>query len=578
MISIGDQLGDNYVVTGRLGAGGFGEVFLAKDTLITGRLVALKALADSQTATHDNLVWEMRALAQFQQPGVVAFYHHFSHQHQLVLVMEFCAGGSLHDRLGSGAPLTLNDVFRLGLVLCDTLGFVHGKGIVHHDIKPANILFALDGTTKLGDFGVANRHAGTQLYMPPEMLVDGVGAKTDPRIDVYALGLTLLEALAGVHPFAGLTPEHALKARVAHEFVPEALPRWAQEVLLRATHPTPELRFQNMADFGQAINAKHVPYIFDGNRIKAHALVEKAEARLARKKWKSAEKLLDDAFRLSPDSAHALIVAGRCQLLIRRLDKARDYFSRALIANPRIHVHKELGWLNLEEGHLPTAISLLSDHLDRNASDFEAYNLLLKCFYLSERYEAGEDLARILVEEKVPNDCFQNNRFVCRLLSQGLTADALKGIDVSAPPSPFLAHNLAVVRERPRSWDEDGTRPLRAKLIFQEYRFGLALKSGKINRISLKMPDGSRRETSEPLLSIGSFPANDIQLVEGSVSRRHAAIVNFPGEVWLYDLGSTCGTKRDQERVNGRVFLDGAHGISVGNVVFDVVSRADLLV
>jgi hypothetical protein len=333
-----------------------------------------------------------------------------------------------------------------------------------------------------------------------------------------------------------------------------------------------------MADFGDAIRGKHVPYVFDSSRIKADALAEKAEAHIARKKWKSAEKLAGQALLISPDCVTALLAAGRSQLLIRRIDRAKEYFSRALGVNPRIHVQKELGWLNLEEGHLPIAISLLSDHLDRNASDFEAYNLLLKCFYLSERYEAGEDLARLMMNEKVPNDCFRNNRFLCRLLNDGYTEQDLHKDDDREIVNPFVRHNLAVARERPRSWVKGGRPSLVEKLVFQEYRFGLARAAGKMNPISIRLPDGSRRETSAPIVSIGSLPTNDIELKGGSVSRRHAVLVNFPNEVWLYDLGSTGGTRVDKDLVCGRMYLDGVHRINLGSAAIEVASRADLLV
>ncbi|MBV5331587.1 protein kinase, partial [bacterium] len=95
----------------------------------------------------------------------------------------------------------------------------------NHDIKPANILFSLEGAIKLGDFGVANRNAGTRCYMAPEMLLGEPVAKTDPRVDIYAVALTLLEMLTGEHPFDQLSPEQALKRRIAHDFIPDSLPR-----------------------------------------------------------------------------------------------------------------------------------------------------------------------------------------------------------------------------------------------------------------------------------------------------------------------------------------------------------------
>ena len=578
MVSIGERLDEKYLVVRRLGGGGFGDVFLAEDEAIPGRQLALKVLSRNSAGKHDDLIWEMRTLAKFNLPGIVSFFHHFTHDHQIVLVMEYCAGGSLSHRLDSGGTVPQNDAFRWALLLCDTLTFVHGQGIVHHDIKPANILFSSDGAIKLGDFGVANRHAGTHLYMPPEMLLGEFGSRTDPRVDVYALGLTLLEMLIGVHPFESMSSNDALQARIAHDFVPEDLPRWIQEILLRATHPTPELRFQNMADFREAVEGQHVPYVFDSNRIKAHALAEKSAAQSGRKKWKAAEKLATQALRLSPDCAAALVAAGRCQLLIRRIDKAKEYFSRALSVNPRTHVQKELGWLNLEAGHLPIAISLLSDHLDRNAADFEAYNLLLKCFFLSQRYGAGEALARDVMKEKAANDCFRNNRFLCRLLDGGYSARQLDEIEAASIVNPFIRYNLSVAREKPSSWEEDSTSPLRNKLLFQEYRFGQALNSRKSNVISIRPADGVRRELSAPVITIGSLASNDIVLSDSSVSRRHAVIVNFPDEVWLYDIGSTCGTKLDQDSVCGRVFLDGVHRVGVGRTTVEVGASADLLV
>jgi tetratricopeptide (TPR) repeat protein len=578
VISIGDKLDGKYLAVSSLGSGGFGEVFLAEDEAIPGRQLALKVLSGKSAGEHSDLIWEMRTLSKFNHPAIVGFYHHFTHSNQLVLVMEYCAGSSLDHRLHSGGPISQDEVFRWAAVLCDALGFVHGHGIVHHDIKPANILFSHDGAIKLGDFGVANRNAGTRRYQSPEMLLGESVARTDPRVDVYALALTMIEMLTGKHPFSGLSPEDAVKRRVAHDFVPASLPRWVQDVLLRASHPTPELRFQKMADFSEAIVARHVPYVFDRNRIKAHALAEKSEAQLAKKKWKAAEKLALHALRVCPDSATALVAAGRCQLLMRRTDKAREYFSRALGINPRMHVQKELGWLNLEEGHLPMAISLLGDHLDRNASDFEAYNLMLKCFVLSGRYEAGEDLARIVMKENAPNDCFRSNRFICRMLNNGYTKEQLAEIDAADIVNPFIAFNLAIAREIPSGWAGTRKPSLREKLIFQEYGFGVTRNVGKTNPISIRLPDGSLYQSAAPIVSLGVLASNDITFRERSVSRRHAAVVNFVNDVWLYDLGSSGGTRLGEDLVCGRVFLDGVHQVRLGNAAIEIAARSDLLV
>ena len=575
VISIGDRLDAKYLVAGRLGSGGFGEVFLAEDEAIPGRYVALKVLSGTAAADEDNLIWEMVALSQFNHPGVVAFHHHFSHQNRRVLVMEYCAGGSLADRLADAGAMGENEVVRWAAVLCDTLAAVHGKGIVHHDIKPANVLLSCDGSIKLGDFGVANRNTGTRLYMPPEMLLGLPVSKTDPRVDVYALGLTLAEMLTGDHPFEHLSPEEALRAKMSHQTLGAGLPKWVQEVLLRATHPTPELRFQRMAEFGEAIAGKRVPFVLNGNHIKAHALAEKAERHLARKKWKLAEKLANQALLLSPDCTAALLAAGRCQLLTRRTQSARQFFSRALDVNPRIHVQKELGWLQLEEGQLPMAISLLSEHLDRHGADFEACNLLMKCLYLCARYDVADDLARQVLAHRPTNTCFESNQFICRLLAGEFSAADLKAASTGARANPFLAYNMAVASETPRSWAETGKPTLRDKLVFQEFRFDVA---GKANSLSVRMPDGTELQTLASLVSIGSWAKNQVSLDDATVSRRHALIANFPDDVWLYDLGSTRGTQVDGSAVAGRAYLDGVHRVSIGRLDIEVGAHAGLLV
>jgi serine/threonine protein kinase len=278
-ISIGDQLDSKYRVVRRLGWGGFGEVYLAEDDLL-GREVAIKLLRDRDPERQADLVHEMQSLDQLHHPSVVTFYHHFVHEQLLFLVMEYCAGGSLRNRMRQH-PAPPHSVIEWGKDLTDTLHFVHQHGIVHHDIKPDNILFTSDSTLKVGDFGVANRNFGTVLYLAPEMLLGEVDAG-DVRVDVYALGITLLELLLNRSPFEGMSPVEALRAKIRHQFVPVDLDRWVQDLLSKATHPTPELRFQSMQEFKEAIESKHISYVFDRSRVQAHALAAKAEKLLAR--------------------------------------------------------------------------------------------------------------------------------------------------------------------------------------------------------------------------------------------------------------------------------------------------------
>ena len=578
MISIGDRLDNKYLVTRQFGDGGFGVVYLANDEEIPGRQVAIKVLLQPQDEDHSDLRWEMQQLARFNHPHVVAFYHHFNDEQSLYLVMEFCPAGSLDERLLDEDSFAEEQVFEWGLELCDTLVFVHAKKIVHHDIKPQNILFAEDDTIKLGDFGMANRNGGTIPYLSPEMLLGERVSRTDPRVDVYALGLTLLELLTGRHPFEDYNQDEALQARIRHDFVSTDLPRWVQEVLLKATHPTPELRFQTAADFAEAIRSKRVPYVFDGNRIKADALAKKAEAAIAKRKWKTAETFASHALELSPNCVAALLAAGRCQLLMRRINRAGEYFSEAVKVSPRTPVQKELGWISLEQGKVPTAISLLTDHLQRNASDYEAYNLLLKCFYLTDRFEAGASLASTLISEQAPTNCFHHNLFLCGMLDAEVTAEQKKKFPAVKEGNPFLAYNVKVFSEQPRAWTPNGTPSLKSKLLFQEYRFGKTASAGNKNTVAIYTPDGIRHDFNQPIVAIGYLPTNDLMMKHESVSRRHCLLVNFLDDVWLYDLESTCGTTVDGQRLVGRMLLDGVHVVSVAGVQLRIAASSDQLI
>ena len=200
MYTAGDLLDKKYEVVISVGEGGFGKVFLARDKLIKERLVAIKVMKEENPERQKDLIQEMEFLARLNSPTIVNFYHQFYQERRLHLVMEYCGGGSLRRMAMKTSALNPNTVFQWGITIADVLSFVHKKGIVHHDIKPDNILFTQDGILKIGDFGVANRNLGTLPYLPPEVFMANNDAPTDPRVDIYALGITLLELIAGENP------------------------------------------------------------------------------------------------------------------------------------------------------------------------------------------------------------------------------------------------------------------------------------------------------------------------------------------------------------------------------------------
>lgn len=571
-------LNDNYRIVRALGGGGFGYVFLAEDVGIPDRKVAIKILKPNPRLDQDILRREMKILSSIDHPNVVRFYHYFVEDDLVHLVMEYCERGSLTREVSGMNRPSPSQVFNWGLILCEALAAIHSAGIVHHDIKPDNILVSGDGTLKLGDFGVANRLIGTSIYLAPEMLDDSEVAVKDPRVDVYALGISLFELLAGYHPFVGKSSQEAIKARMNRGFLVDVPQGWARDVLAKATHPNREQRFQNATEFAQAIRHRYVPDVFNEQHYQAHALAKKSQAALGKKKWATARKLALMAVQTCENSVAALVSAGRAELRMHHIESAKNYFDRALKLDRRAQVQKELGWIQLETRWYSQAISLLTEHVQYAPDDLEAYNLLLKCFYRRDRFDAGLQLLDSIKNLTLKVNCFQANRFLFEVFASPAEAlEICKANNRRGIESPFIAHNLEILTESDSSYDRK-VKKAQSKLLFQEYCTPLTRKSRKANEVTIYFDNQSPKTSSLPIISIGRNFSNNFVVAKGKVSRRHCAIVNQDDEVWIHDLGSALGTFVDGERVQGRKFLHGVHEVTLGNVTLKVASSSGLIV
>jgi serine/threonine protein kinase len=378
----GQLLDQKYVLLHTLGQGGFGEVWLAQDQLLGNHHVAIKFLKNSNPDQDQSFLVEMRALAGLNLPGIVTFHHHFTHQEQLALVMEHCTGGSLLKRLcdkcHEDGQTWVNQVTQWMIQLCDTLAVVHSRGLVHHDIKPSNILLR-DGMAVIADFGIVNTTGGTVLYSSPEKGL-GLAHIDDAREDIYALGVTLVELLNRGHPWFDLSGS-AMKDAKRKRILPDGLtePTWLIEIALRAIHPEAALRFQTASDMTTALRARCVPLSVDRNALKAHRAVLSGEQSLKRGKWRKAETAGAVALRLSPNLPSAILLAARIKLLQHQTDAAYDILKDAAHSPSGSMMGLELGWLYLQRGELPMALSTLSDEVTRNPLNIEAQCLLLEC-------------------------------------------------------------------------------------------------------------------------------------------------------------------------------------------------------
>lgn len=264
----GKQVGQ-YVLLEKLGEGGMAAVYNAYDTRHE-RNVAIKLILPSRQTSQvflERFAIEARALAQLSHVNIVRVLDYGDADGIPYLVMEFITGGTLKEMMGNPIPWT-----RAAAILAPiarALEYVHRQKIIHRDVKPSNILLDEDDTPLLSDFGVVklletNDTAdalatgvgiGTPDYMSPEQ---GMGKEVDSRADIYALGVVYYEMITGQKPFTAETPMAVVIQHVTGIFPhPKAitpnLPRFVDDVVMRAVRKDPTQRFQRMSDFAEAL-------------------------------------------------------------------------------------------------------------------------------------------------------------------------------------------------------------------------------------------------------------------------------------------------------------------------------------
>ena len=201
-------LAGKFRLTRRLGAGGMGAVYLARDLRLE-RDVAIKILTARSLGRLMGLKPEAWAMSTVTHPGVAQIHGVESWRGRPFLVVEFLPGGTLEDRLREG-PLAPSQALSVAARLADALAALHEKGFLHGDVKPSNIGFTSEGSPKLLDFGLAHAvddaamMGGTLPYLSPEVLSGRTAEEAD---DVWSLSVVLYEMVSGRHPFAGGSAE-----------------------------------------------------------------------------------------------------------------------------------------------------------------------------------------------------------------------------------------------------------------------------------------------------------------------------------------------------------------------------------
>lgn len=260
-----------YEILWEIARGGMGVVYEAFDPNLERR-VAIKTLHSNAHESHrasemlERFRREAQAAARLNHPNIVTVYEFGNHNGTMFIAMEFVEGSNLRDALRKDPAFSWEDISSIMQQLLAGLGHAHQHGVIHRDVKPANIFLLKNGDLKLGDFGVARVETsdltqmgsslGTPTYMAPEQIL---GAMIDPRSDLFAAGVVLYELLTGVKPFTG---EMTV---VTHKIVQED-PLWPSEIrqnippvldklIRQALAKDPEARFQTAQEFSLAIQA-----------------------------------------------------------------------------------------------------------------------------------------------------------------------------------------------------------------------------------------------------------------------------------------------------------------------------------
>ena len=270
MIQIGKIYADRYHVIREIGRGGMANVYLAEDTYLDNRQVAIKILRsnfENDILAIARFQREAYAMAELNHPNIVGISDVGDADDQQYIVMEYIDGLTLKQYINEHAPLANEEAIRIGDEILAAMALAHSSGIIHRDLKPQNILITKDGTAKVTDFGIAKALSETSLtqtnsmfgsvhYLSPEQ---ARGGNATPQSDLYAIGIIIYEMLTGAIPFDG---DSAVTIALKHfqENLPSIInqnknvPQALENVVIKATAKKLSDRYANVTDMRRDLN------------------------------------------------------------------------------------------------------------------------------------------------------------------------------------------------------------------------------------------------------------------------------------------------------------------------------------
>jgi serine/threonine protein kinase len=292
-----------YRVVEKIAEGGMAVVYKGYQESLN-RYVALKVLRKELTSDRKFIARfrrEALAVAKLSHPNILHIHDANLAHGRYYIAMEYVDGGSLKDLLAQG-PLPIGNAIDIAIQLADALDYAHREGLIHRDVKPANVLLTRSGRPKLADFGIVQalheRSAltmpgsspGTPMYMSPEQ---AGGQSTDSRTDIYSLGIVLYEMLAGRPPFNPPSAMATLYQQVNEPPPPirrlqPQVPRWLEAAISTALAKHPRDRYQQASEFAAVLRQRQTPTPIRQSRLPEETLTPIRQLMDSVTNWRSA--------------------------------------------------------------------------------------------------------------------------------------------------------------------------------------------------------------------------------------------------------------------------------------------------
>ncbi len=279
---------NQYTIIEKIGEGGMGTVYVANDTMLD-RKVAIKQLNRSSVedaSMSDRFQQEALALARLNHPNITHLYSFIPKENTYWMVMEYVEGKTLEDWIRIHTTIGYQLVATIAAQMLDGIGHAHKKGIIHRDMKPANVMINEDGEVKIMDFGIARmrnaqrltshgKSVGTLEYMSPEQIQ---GKEGDERTDIYAVGNIMYELLSGNPPYQANSDYQIMKDKLEQNPRPissinPSVPSTLQKIISKALERNPDNRYQSAQEFKRAIETA-----FGANLLPTSSLLAAIEA------------------------------------------------------------------------------------------------------------------------------------------------------------------------------------------------------------------------------------------------------------------------------------------------------------